>query len=270
MKAVEAMGLVGAGNTSRSFLARMPSVLAALGPVKASSFQVGRRLANALRAGYAISHFSALEPCPLIWIFEPEHLLDRVVRDMAAQMPVHRTMIVLCGCVRDSLTPSPLRTSGARLASLNLVEESQERLFVAEGHADTLRALERVMAVEKRTLIEIQPAAKPLYFAGIHLAKYLLLPAIASSVETLRAAGFSRAQAARVSEALGVRAIAAYGKAGMKAWNPHAESDLRRALERDPQALQAVDPESAAVYADGIRAALRYFGGRARQAGNER
>jgi hypothetical protein len=267
MKAVESMGLVGVGSASRSSLARMPSLLARLGPVKASSFQVARRLANALRAGYAVSHFSALEPCPLIWVFEPEHLLDRVVRDMAAQMPIHRTMIVLCECVRDSLSPSPLRAAGARIASLNVVEESQDRLFVAEGHADTLRALERLLAIEKRTLIEIEPAAKPLYFAGIHLAKYLLLPAIASSVENLRAAGFSRAQAARVAEALAGRAMASYGKAGRKAWNPQAEAELRQALERDQEILHTVDPQRAAVYAEAIRTALRYFGDRAKQAG---
>ncbi len=261
------MGLVGVGSASRSFLARMPSALARLGPVKASSYQVARRLANALRAGYAVSHYSALEPCPLIWVFQPEHSLDRVLQDMAAQMPVHRTKIVLCECERDSLNPSPLRTAGARIASLNVVEESQERLFVAEGHADTLAALDRLLAAEKRTMIEIQPAAKPLYFAGIHLAKYLLLPAISSSVESLRAAGFTREQAARVMEALGGRAISSYGKAGRKAWNPRAEAELRRALERDREALQTVDSQRAAIYVEGIRAALRYFGERAKHAG---
>src|SRR5579863_1794749 len=120
-EAGEAWGLIGVGGSSRSYLARMPAVLERLGPVKASSFQVARRLANSLRAGYAISHYSALELCPLIWVFEPEAALDRIARDLTAQMPIHRSMIVLCESVRDSLWPSPLRTAGARIASLNVV-----------------------------------------------------------------------------------------------------------------------------------------------------
>ena len=260
-EAGEAWGLVGVGSASRSFLSRIPSALARLGPVKAASFQVARRLVNSLRAGYAISHYSALEFSPLIWIFEPESALDRVARDLAAQMPVHRTMIVLCESVRESLCLAPLRSAGARMASLNVVEESQDRLFVAEGHADTLRVLDRLLSEENRRMIAIPPAAKPLYFAGIHLAKYLLLPAIAASVESLRAAGFPRAQAARVAETLATRAVASYGKAGRKAWNPNAEADLRRSLEHDAETLHLSDPRHAAVYSEGIRTALTYFRG---------
>jgi hypothetical protein len=258
-KTREAWGLIGVGAASRSYLARMPSVLARLGPVKAGSFQVARRLANSLRAGHAVSHYSALEFCPVICVFEPEAALDRVLRDLSSQMPVHRTMIILCECTRDSLSPSPLRTSGARIASLNVVEESQDQLFVAEGHADTLKVLDRLLAAEKRKLIYVPPAAKPLYFAGVHLAKYLLLPAIAASVESLRAAGFPRAQATRVAEALANRAVASYGKAGTKAWNPNVEVDLRRSLEHDAETLRESDPRRAAVYAEGIRTALAYF-----------
>jgi len=258
-KTSEAWGLLGVGGASRSYLSRMPSVLARLGPVKASSYQVARRLANSLRAGFAVSHYSALECCPLIWIYEPEHFLDLVARDLMAQMPVHDTMIVLCECVRDSLWPSPLRAGGARVASLNLVEQSQDKLFVAEGHADTLRVLDQLLAGEKRKLIQMPPAAKPLYFAGVQLAKYLALPAIAASVESLRAAGFPRAQAARLTEALVTRAVASYGKAGKKAWNPRSEAELLGALELNAETLHQSDPHLAAAYAEGIRTALGYF-----------
>jgi len=258
-KTSEAWGLIGVGSASRSYLSRMPSVLARLGPVKTSSFQVARRLANSLRAGFAVSHYSALECCPLIWIYEPEHSLDRVARDLTAQMPVHDTMIVLCECVRDSLWPSPLRAAGARIASLNLVEQSQDKLFVAEGHADTLRVLDQLLAAEKRRLIQMPLAAKPLYFAGIHLAKYLPLPAIAASLESLRAAGFPRAQAVRLTETLVTRAVASYGKAGKKAWNPGAEAELRGSLERNAETLHQWDPRLAMAYAEGVRTALGYF-----------
>ena len=96
MKADQPMGLVVAGSVSRSVLARLPALLARLGPVKASSFQMSRRVARSLKAGYAISDYSALEPCSLIWIAVPESTVDRVVLDLAAQTPLRGTMIVLC------------------------------------------------------------------------------------------------------------------------------------------------------------------------------
>src|SRR5579871_3167718 len=156
----EAWGLIAVGAVSRSYLARMPSALGRVGPVKASSFQVARRLANTLRAGFAVSHYSALEYCPLIWIFEAEHSLDRIARDLAAQMPIHDTMIVLCESARESATFNSLRGAGARVATLNMVEPSQEKLFVAEGHADTLRTLDQLLTGEKRKFVEMPPSAK--------------------------------------------------------------------------------------------------------------
>jgi hypothetical protein len=259
-RAREAWGLIGAGSTKGSYLSHMPSVLSRLGPVKASSFQVARRLANSLRAGFAVSHYSALEYCPWIWIYQPEHSLDRIARDLAAQMPIHDTRIVLCECSRESSSFGPLRGAGARVATLNLVEPSRGRLFVAEGHSDALRVLNQLLVCEQRKLIQMPPAAKRLYFAGIHLAKYLPLPAIAASVESLRCAGFPRAQAAQVTGALVTRAAAAYDKAGRKAWNPGAESELRTSLESNAERLDQLDPRMAAVFSEGIRTALGYFG----------
>ena len=46
-----ATGLICAGGVSGSILARLPSVLAAVGPVLSSSQRIARRTANSLRAG---------------------------------------------------------------------------------------------------------------------------------------------------------------------------------------------------------------------------
>jgi predicted short-subunit dehydrogenase-like oxidoreductase (DUF2520 family) len=266
MKSRHAMGLVSAGGASQSFLARWPALLAQLGPIKASSFQVARRLANTLHAGYAVSHYSALEFCPLIWIVSPESGLERVIRDLASQTPMHRTMVVLCGVVRDSLPASPLRKRGARIASLNAVETGRdaqpyERLFVGEGDPDALRLMRRLLAADGRKMIEIRPAAKPLYFAGVHLATHLLLPFVSASVEVLRAAGLTRPEATRLAEHLAARAVRAYSRAGRKAWNRSAANTLRRALESDVETVRAADKRWGVLYAEGIRRALAYFDG---------
>src|SRR2546425_4315552 len=112
MRSARVTGLVGAGGVSRSYLARMPKLLGTLGPIKASSFRVARRIANTLRAGYAVSDYAALEPCHLICVAVPEAMLDRVVRDLAARAPLEGTLVLVCDSMRDSLWPSPLRTAG--------------------------------------------------------------------------------------------------------------------------------------------------------------
>lgn len=247
-------GLVCAGGVGRSFLARMPVLLAALGPVKAESFRVARRMSNTLRAGFAVPDYPAFEPCYLIWIFVPDAMLDDVLRDMAARTPLDRTMVVVCGSAREARSVAAGR---GRLASLNVVEESKERTFVAEGHPDALRELRRLADAEGRKLIEIRPERKALYLAGVNLAARLILPWIAAAVESLRAAGFSRSEAARTVEALGEHSLRAYGRAGRKAWNPAASIELRAAAKRDLETIRLLDPSLAEQYAEGIK---RYLG----------
>jgi predicted short-subunit dehydrogenase-like oxidoreductase (DUF2520 family) len=253
------MGMIGAGGVNRSFLARMPLVLGRMGPVKAASFRVARRIANTLRSGHAVMNYAAMAPCDLIWIAVPDSGIDRVSRELAAATPLAGKIAVLCGSTRDSFWPGPLLAGGARVATLNCVEESSERLFVAEGDPTAMRELRRVIAAEKRKMIELRAASKALYLSGIHLATHLLLPWIAASVESLREAGLSRVEATHVANALGSRALRAYAKAGAKAWSPAAADRLQLSIARDLDTIRGVDPKLAALYADGVEQALRYF-----------
>jgi hypothetical protein len=86
-----------------------------------------------------------------------------------------------------------------------------------------------------------------------------LLPWIAASVESLRHAGLSRVEATQVANALGGRALRAYAKAGPKAWSPMAAERLRLSVARDLDTIRGVDSKLAALYAEGVEQALRYF-----------
>jgi predicted short-subunit dehydrogenase-like oxidoreductase (DUF2520 family) len=265
MKSHGAMGLVSAGGASQSFLARWPEFRKRLGPVKAASFQLSRRIVNQMRAGYAVSAYSALELCPVIWITGPESRLDAVIRELAAQTPIDRTMIVLCGSLHGSSRFAALQKTSARIATLNAIQEGREAqwheyTFVGEGHPETLRVIRRMLAADGRKLYEVRPGAKALYLASVHLATNLLLPWIAMSVESLRAAGLSRADSTHIAAALAQRAVRAYTRAGRKAWNQPAAAALRHALANDLERIRAADPRWAALYSDGIRGALAYFG----------
>ena len=259
MKLRKTAGLVGAGGVNQSFVARMPALLEQLGPVKGSSLKVSRRIANGLRAGFGVEGYGALELCDLIWICVPEDLLDGVASQLASSLPLAGKTVILCDVLRDSLWPSPLRTAGARLATLNCIPESLEQKFVAEGHPLALADLRKRLARDRRRLIEIRTAAKPLYLAGVHLASHLLLPWIAGATESLRAAGFPRSEAVSAVDALGERTLRAYGKAGDKAWNKAAAEQLHRAVAEDFETLRQTDSRLAALFADGGERMLRYF-----------
>jgi hypothetical protein len=213
----EPMGLVVSGAVRDSFVARLPALLAQLGPVAGTSYPLARRTVKALRAGYAVSHYSALEMCPVIWIAAPECRLERIVGDLAAQTPMHRTAVVLCGTMQDSDWPAALHDAGARIATLNQIEESGERAFVIEGHPDAVRTVRKLLAEDQRRSVQIRADTKALYFAGIRLAKDLLLPPVAASVECLRAAGFQRTEALEVVQALGAHTLNGFAKTGKKA-----------------------------------------------------
>ena len=261
MKISKTAGLVGAGGANRSFLARMPALLGNLGPVKGSSLRVSRRIANGFRAGAAAADYAAFEGCGLIWIVAPESALDRVSAELAGEVCLEGKMVVLCEVLRDSGWPGPLQTTGARVATLNCIPESGERAFVAEGHPAVVTELRKLLALEKRKLIELRPATKTLYLSGVHLGQHLLMPWIAGAMESFRAAGFSRGEAAHTVQVLGGRALRAYAKAGPKAWNQADAEGLRRAIEADMETLRLADQRLAALYTEGVDGLLRCFAG---------
>ncbi len=260
----EGIGLVCAGGVSQSFLARMPVLLQRLGPIKTPIFRMSRQVANALRAGEAASHHSTLEGCRLILVWTPEARLDRELRELVARTPLRKSpfstnMVVLCENVRDSLAHSALHGTGARVATLNAIPDSGEKIFVAEGHPATVRCLRALFEESRRKLILLKPGTKSLFFAGVHVGAPLLLPWIAAGMACFRAAGFSRSEAAKVGEILGLRTLHKYGKAGARAWNRITEAELSRALEQAVPEIRTRHPKLAALYAEGIRVALTQY-----------
>lgn len=252
-------GLISAGGVSQSLLVRLPSLLSTIGFVKAASYRVARRIANTLRAGRAVEHYADLEECRLIWIAVPDAAVDRVAREIAGAVSSPANLrVVLCGSNFDSHRIGALRDAGVHIASLNAMD-SDARTLVAEGHPSVLSELRRIAAADKRRLIEIRPAAKSFYLAGVHLASHVVLPWIAAALESFRAAGFSRAEAAEAVVYMNGGSVRAYAKAGRKAWSAEAEVDLRRSVDLYLDSIRAKNQGLAAIYSVGVTVATRYF-----------
>jgi hypothetical protein len=259
MNSPRRVGLAGGGAVSRSFVARMPTLLAQLGPVVGSSFRVSRRIVNSLRHGRAAHDFSAFEDCESIWLAGPESWMDRVSRELGGALRLTGKTVVLCDTWRNSLWPGALRNAGVRVVSLNCIPESAEKSFLAEGHPEALKIVRGVLSAERRKVIEIQPSSKTLYLAGTQCAAHLLLPWIAGAVELLRAAGFSRLEATHLVSALGFRAVRGYCRGGPKAWNPARVRHLREAVMCGHGDLRSADPRLVKLYDAGVSQGLGFF-----------
>jgi hypothetical protein len=204
------IGLIAAGSGARAVVAGLPALLGQLGPVKGASFPAARKLVRALRAGYAVADYSALEGCELIWIFAPDgDRLHRVAAELAPQAWLGRCCIVLGQTARESSSVPWLSAKGARLATVFDVPIGAEALILAEGHPDALARLRTLYEAGPGRLLQMPPGAKPRLLAGVRLASDLLLPFLAGSVECFRAAGLTRPQAIALTRALGLRAVRA-------------------------------------------------------------
>ena len=259
MRPSRTTGLVGAGSVCQSFLARLPSLLVRLGPVKGISIRTSRRIANTLRAGSAVADYSEFESCEAVWISVPENQLEDLSDELAQRVDLDGKRVVFCDSLRDSRQAGALRRAGARVVSLNPVPETQERVFVAEGDGLVMAELRKLLAADQRTLTELRPSSKPLYLSGVNLALQLLLPWIGGAVESLRAAGFSRMEATRLVHTFGSRALRAYCRAGDKAWNPQTQEGFQRALEQDLELIGTADRRLAILHSQGMECAHQFF-----------
>jgi hypothetical protein len=255
------IGLITAGGVNQSFLARMPALLKRLGPLKGASFQVSRRLAKGLKAGVGVSDYRAFEGCDFIWIAIPETTLDAVLDELAGHIQLDHKMIVLCDVMKDSFRLRALRIAGARVAALNCVPASNERVFAAEGHPAVIVQLRRLLRVDGRKLIELRSGSKQLYLSSIYLGMYAFLPLIGRAVENLRATGFSRVEAVSAVQALATRALRTYAKSGNRAWKNTTAERLYAGILRDCEVSTRRTGRGAQHHFDETLDALRFVNG---------
>jgi len=259
MKPRNFVGLVAAGGVNQSFVARAPELLALLGPVMGSSLRVARRITNGLRAGSAVADYAALRECDVLWVCVPEKSLDHWSGELVKAVELRGKTVVLFDMLQDSRRNRSMRNAGAHLVTLNCVPESGERVFVAEGHAPAISELRKQLTLAGRKLIELKPGTKTLYLSGTHLGAHLLMPWIAGSVESFRAAGFSRAEAMGALDGLASKALRSYAKAGTRAWDQRDAERVRHVIESDFDSLRRADHRLAAIYSEAAERLLRMF-----------
>lgn len=211
-------GLISAGGVAQSFLVRLSPLLARIGLVKAASLRVARRIARTLHAGVAVDSYAGLDSCRVIFIAVPDSLLQATARDLAREVPLAGKIIVVCGSDFASAALEPLRD--ARTASLNALDPAA-RTLILEGEDCAVREIAAIFKgarAHRPKLITIH--SKPRYLAGVRFATDSIRPWIDAALESFRAAGFSRSDAAATVETLGYRTLRACVRTGNKPATP--------------------------------------------------
>lgn len=275
MKRALSVALVGGGKVSQSFVASLPALATKLGPVKALSYRVASRVSNALRAGYPVREYQELDGCRTILVWVPESQLRSTLNGLIeAPLSWRGKSLILCGSWRGSGALAAFTQRGAACASLMPISAGSAGAFLAEGAREAPQRIRELVGGPAGRVLEISPAAKPLFLAGLTLARDAPVPLLVAAAASLRAAGVSTAQALSILGAAVDQSARAYAKAGRKAWNPRLTPNQCEGLLRQKDALVKIDPALARFFLRSLGAALELFeqdtvwltGGRANQA----
>jgi predicted short-subunit dehydrogenase-like oxidoreductase (DUF2520 family) len=192
MKNQQPLGLVVEGNATSSAVLKLRSLTEDLGPIKAGSLRVARRLSNYLRAGYAVNNYEDLQNARLILLRIPDAAIPRIVDDLCASELVWKGVaVVLCESYKAANALISLEKLGACTATLMQVQSLRRSWFVIEGESTAVRQLKRFLQRNDAGIFELRPGAKPLYFAAQLLATALPAQLLTTAQQTLRAAGIS-------------------------------------------------------------------------------
>lgn len=218
MKQAPSVALVGAGSVSRSFLARIPKLADQLGPVKAPSFRVARRIVNSLRFGYAVREHAELRDARLVLIAVPDSRAAATLEELGSAMSDWRDRsVVLCGSRQNSGLLAALAARGASVASLDPIPGMRQDHYAIAGDRAALSRLRSLLGDGAKRTIEIHPEAKEHFLRALWMASAGVMPAIDAAVMNLRHAGVERRVAVPIVEELVLKSVRGYLRAGRKA-----------------------------------------------------
>ena len=133
MKTLRQVGLIVEGNSTRSVILRLPGIAEEIGPIKAVTTRVARRVSNFFRAGNVVENYEDLKNCDLVLMRVPDESIPRIVHEIAAsQLETSRISFVLCESWLSSDVLKPLSDRGAAVATVVSVPASARNWFAID------------------------------------------------------------------------------------------------------------------------------------------
>jgi predicted short-subunit dehydrogenase-like oxidoreductase (DUF2520 family) len=186
------LGLVAEGNTGSSSVLRILKLSEELGPVKSAGLSAARRLANSLKAGYAVSRYEQLREAALVLLRVPDSSLNSVIQEIAAtDLEFAAMSFVLCESWLPLEVLNPLKNLGSQTGTLMTLPLSRRDWFVLDGDNRTVRSLRRLIEGCGCRATELLPHGKHFLFAAELLATAIPLASFQAAQRSLRASGFS-------------------------------------------------------------------------------
>jgi hypothetical protein len=217
-------GLLGAGAVSASLVGRLPSKTRELGPVSATSYRVASRIANTLRAGYAVRTAHELNDVPgVLFHAPPEHASSLLGVLENAEIDWKGKALVFCDCVVDPAVRQRFRARGASTAVIRrlgipgrLILESDQGSAMRSSAASQI--VQRIARELRMKAVPIAPGSEDAFDAVMTLGGAALTPLIDRAAALLRAAGIRDIEAAELAASLFEQTARDYGHSGKQSW----------------------------------------------------
>jgi hypothetical protein len=265
MKKQLPLGLVVEGNVTSSALLRLPSIAEELGPIKSTGLQLGRRISNFLRAGYAVTAYHELQTAKVILLKMPDAAVPGVVRELCeAPISFGTLCFVLCESWLPTETLGSLRERGASIASLVSTAASGNGCFVVEGDTFAVRQIRRVIERGDARTVELRPGTKPLYFASKLMATAMPVPILSIAQRALRESGVSGNNLAALLEDMTSEMFDTFSKGARVPWGGPLTECSAETAEAHWQQLKHGNPELAASVEEQLSCARGLLGKRAK------
>jgi hypothetical protein len=229
-------------------LLRLPSVAEELGPIKSTGLQLARRIANFLRAGYAVSAYHELQRAKIILLKMPDSAVPGAVLELCeSEIDFKAFSFVLCESWLPTETLEPLRERGAAVASLVSATTRGNVCFVVEGDTFAVRQIRKVIERSDARTIELRPGAKALYFASKLMATAIPVPLLLVAQKALRESGVSGNNLSSLLEDMAWEMFDAFSKGARVPWGGPLTECSAETAEAHWQKLKHGHPELAAI-----------------------
>jgi signal transduction histidine kinase len=253
------IGLLAAGPMSPA-LFRISNLNVHLGPVASASLRVASRLANRLRAGNAVQP-EFLQQAELIFITGPEDAFPELLqRALTSGIDWKDRTAILLDFRRDASDLAPLRAVGASTGTLDSLDAFPDPRFACDADAPARRRLQRFAAATASSIFYLDPGGKQVFAAGSAFTRTLFTPLVAATVECLKKAGLTQAEAILIAERNTLQTLRSWLKSGRKGWAGTVPDGDLEGVRRQLQALSNENEVLSEYFANTARLALLLFG----------
>jgi predicted short-subunit dehydrogenase-like oxidoreductase (DUF2520 family) len=254
MKTAKSVALLAEGKLTDSPLARFWSLSQMLGPVQASSYRLASRIANRLRAGYAVQDYDGFDACRTVLISVPDHSLPRVLAKLcSAEISWPGKAVILSSSALDSGELREFSARRASVASISTIPGFEDLRYLVEGDKPAVRAAKRLVEHGDRRAVAIERGLKPFYQAALTCTGSLLFALLLAASESLRHAGVEAPVSAAILERQIGKSLRSYLRAGRRGYQPPVQ------LSRQLHTLSHADPPLATYVEQSCRLAARLF-----------